>query len=77
MTSGEGGVGRTCLRSGEVDPAGLASPCIEPTQAATVAPVASQSLPTVGVKDGVIAALIWAVVIVFLYHKIVTRGRKK
>lgn len=49
MTSGEGGQGRTCLRAGEIDPVGVAKPCVDGRviQSTRVAPSAP-TLPKTG-----------------------------
>ena len=67
MTSGEPGQGRTCLKGNEIDPDGLAKPCITPTPSISVVPTVAPitKLPTVGMEWQILLPLIfWLIVMI-------------
>lgn len=78
MTSGDGNAtGRVgCLKGDEVDPQGIASPCVTPTASVSVAP-SMQSLPTVGAKgDWFFISVIWSIALAVVVYMILSRGNR-
>ena len=74
MSGESNATGRSgCLKANEVDPQGLASPCVTPTQSVQVTP-SIQKLPTVGSDSNfVFIALVWGVAVAVLVYMVMSR----
>lgn len=65
MTGDPTSPARTCLKGEEIDPQGIATPCVTPTVSATPTPTIT-SLPTVGGDGSFLMAALFSAILVLI-----------